>query len=102
VAADACVISAHLPRSECGLQPEFPIAFVDDRCARIEVNVEVHTLPFGHLNGAADDLSRRNFQAGVGLAAQLKLMNRGIAQNNAVVAIARASIRGWKSVVCGR
>jgi hypothetical protein len=52
--------------------------------------------PFAHVDGPAHDLPRRNLQARIGLAAELKLRSIVVAVHNAIeyAAESRASIRG--------
>src|SRR5262249_30146106 len=71
LSANPGIVGANLTRSECGFQAECAVSFVDNRRACVEVNVEIDALSSGDLDGASNDLTWRNFQSRVVLAAEL-------------------------------
>src|SRR6202008_3475495 len=89
---DSGIVRTDLAGRECGFQAELPVTFLDYGSASIEINIEVHGLPGGNLNGAANDSTGRDLQPGVGLTAEIQLMNRTIGEDHTVVAIAGAGV----------
>src|SRR5713226_6836496 len=67
--ADSGIIRTDLSRRERWLQAVCSIPFQHDGGACVEVDIQIHALPRHDLNRPTQNLSRRNFQSGVVLAA---------------------------------
>lgn len=90
--ADARIVHADLAGSQHRFKSILAVALPDDRSTGVEVDIQVDALSTCDLNGSADNLSGRDFQAGIGPTAEVELMYRRIAQNNAIVAVSRTGV----------
>src|SRR6266851_1444717 len=77
------------------LQPVIAVSLPQNRCARVEINIQVHVLPGVHHNRPADHLSGRNLDAGIGLAGKLQLENAAIMEHYAIESLAAARLTRW-------
>ena len=89
VAVDGSGGRADLTGMKHWFQPILPVALGHDRCAGIEIDVQILGLTSGYGEPTCRDLTGRNLQAGLGLAGEKRLVHAAVGRKlNAVCRVA--------------